>query len=97
MAKWLVERRLSGIGSRLRSLRDELAVADEQFAHMADDADDHRVRALVSETQAAGNDFRDAQRHAEALGAHRARLREQIAELERRQDELLDQLTAGRG
>lgn len=97
MAKWLVERRLSGVSARLRSLRAELAVADEQFSHMADDADDHRLRALVAETQLAGNEFRDAQRHADALGAHRSRLRDQIAELERRQDELLDQLTAGRG
>ncbi len=94
MAKWLVERRLTGVSGRLRALRDELRIIDEQLAHLADEADDSRIRSLVSETPIADVEFRDARRHADAMAAHRRELLDSIAELERRQDELLDQLTA---
>ena len=40
MAAWLVERRLSKTASRLKSLRSELDVIDEQLRHLGDDADD---------------------------------------------------------
>jgi hypothetical protein len=52
MAAWLVERRLSQVAVRLKSLRDELAMIDEQLDHLATDADDQAIRALVSETRA---------------------------------------------
>jgi hypothetical protein len=92
MAGWLVKRRLTRVGRRLSSLRGELRVLDEQLVHLTDDADDTRIRSLVSENQLAEREHRDAQRHADAQSAHRARLVATIAELERRQDELLDQL-----
>jgi hypothetical protein len=92
MGNWLVERRLSQVSVRLKSLRSELAVIDEQMAHLADDADDQAIRALVSETAGASYDARDARRHVEALAKHRAHVVEEIASLEVRQDELLDRL-----
>jgi len=52
MGNWLVERRLSQVASRLKSLRSELAVIDEQMIHLGDDADDQAIRALVSEPPA---------------------------------------------
>ena len=94
MGAWLVKRRLTGVSRQLRALRDEVRVLDEQLAHFNDDADDARIRSLVSENQLAERDHRDAQRHADAQAAHRAKLVARIAELERRQDELLDQLGA---
>jgi len=94
MAKWLVERRLGGVSSRLRTLRDELRVIDEQLLQLADEADDTRIRAMVSEAPIAGRDHHEAQRHADAMAAHRAEVVRTIAELEQRQDALLDQLTA---
>ena len=94
MGAWLVKRRLTGVSRHLRALRDELRVLDEQLAHLNDDADDARIRSLVSENQLAERDHRDAQRHADAQAAHRSKLVARIAELERRQDELLDQLGA---
>ena len=39
--------------ARLRTLRDELAIVDEQLAQLGDDADDLALRALVSETPSA--------------------------------------------
>jgi hypothetical protein len=92
MGNWLVERRLSQVSVRLKSLRSELAVIDEQMAHLADDADDQAIRALVSETAGASYEARDARRHVDALAKHRAHVVEEIASLELRQDELLDRL-----
>ena len=40
MGSWLVERRLSQVGSRLKALRAELGIIDEQLSHLGDDADD---------------------------------------------------------
>ncbi len=94
MSKWLVERKLSEAGDRLRQLRAELAVVDEQLASLADAADDARLRAMVSETPMADREHRDAQKHADAMSRHRAELVAQIAELQRSQDELLERLFA---
>ena len=61
MSKSLVERRLSQVAGRLRQLREELAVTGEQLDHLADAADDARLRALVSETPVADHDHREAE------------------------------------
>jgi len=94
MSRSLVERRLSEVSSRLRQLRDDLAVSDEQLALLAETADDARLRSLVSETPLADREHHEAQRHAEAMQRHRAGLLDDIARLEQTQDELLDRLMA---
>lgn len=96
MSRSAVERRLSEVASRLKTLRAELEVADEQLHHFADIADDTRLRALVSETPLADRDHQDAERHAAAMRRHRAEMIAEIAQLEKRQDELLDQFMAER-
>jgi hypothetical protein len=96
MARRLVERRLIDVGDRLKKLRHELAVAEEQLLHFADEADDARLRALVSETPISERDFRDAQRHAELMRRSRDEMAAEIAALEKNQDELLDQLASER-
>jgi predicted nucleic acid-binding Zn-ribbon protein len=93
MGSWLTERRLSQVGSRLRKLRDELATVDEQLLHLADDADDLAVRALVAESPAASSESSDARKHVDAMRRHRQHVVAQIAELEARQDRLLDELS----
>jgi hypothetical protein len=94
MTRSLVERRLSEVAERLRELRLELAVTEEQLRHLAEEADDARLRALVSETPMAGHEHREAQRHADAMSRHRADVEATIAKLEQQQDDLLDRLTA---
>jgi hypothetical protein len=94
MSKWLVERKLSEAAERLRQLRAEMAVVDEQLAFLADAADDARLRAMVSETPMADREHREAQKHADAMSRHRGELVTQIAELQRSQDELLERLFA---
>ena len=92
MSRSLVERRLSEVGTRLKQLREELAVSDDQLALLAETADDLRLRALVSETPLADKEHHEAQRHADAMVRHRAEVLEGIAKLEQTQDELLDRL-----
>jgi hypothetical protein len=94
MSRSLVERRLTEVATRLKQLRGELAVSDEQLVQLAAEADDARLRALVSETPLAGREHQDAQRHADAMQRHRAEVLEGIAKLEEAQDELLDRLLA---
>ena len=94
MSKWLVERKLSEAADRLRHLRAELNVVEEQLASLSDAADDARLRAMVSETPMADREHRDAQKHADAMSRHRAELIAEIAELQRSQNELLERLFA---
>jgi hypothetical protein len=94
MSRSMIERKLFEVAERLRALRDELAVVDEQLAVLAEAADDARLRALVSETPIAGREHTEPQRHADAMARHRADVLTQLAELERSQDELLDRLLA---
>jgi hypothetical protein len=97
MARRLVERRLIDIGDRIKRLRHELAVANEQLLHFADEADNARLRALVSETPVSDREFRDAERHADLMRRSRDEMLAEIATLEKNQDELLDQLSSGIG
>ena len=94
MSKSLLERRLTGVGDRLKALREELAVVDEQLAAFVDSADDARLRALVSETPLAGREHTEARRHADAMARHRSDLVVEVERLERSQDDLLDRLVA---
>ena len=94
MSRSLVERRLAEVGTRLKQLREELAVSDEQLGFLAEAADDARLRSLVSETPVADREHQDAQRHADAMHRHRADVLDQISRLEQTQDDLLDRLTA---
>ncbi len=92
MSRWLVERRLSESAARLKRLRTELAVVEEQLAFLADAAEETRLRALVSETPLADKEHHEAQKHADAMARHKADLITQIRDVERTQDELLDRL-----
>ena len=80
------------MSDRLKRLRAELAVADEQCAVLAAEADDARLRSLVSETPLAEAEAHEMRRHAEAQARQRDTLRRSIAELEREQDALLDRM-----
>ena len=89
-----IERKLSKTGSRLSALRREIDTIDEQLRSLADDADDSAVRALVAENSAATREAREAREHADAHRRQRERVIAEIAELEVRQDALLDRLIA---
>jgi hypothetical protein len=92
MAKTLLERRLIDVSDRLKRLRAELAVAEEQCAFLAAEAEDARLRSLVSETPLADAEAHEMLRHADAQARQRDTLRRSIAELEHEQDALLDRM-----
>ena len=89
-----MQRRLAPNAARIAELRHELAQIEEQCALVASEADDQALRALVSETPLAEFEAADARRHASALDRHRLHLVDEISDLERRQDELLDRIAA---
>jgi hypothetical protein len=97
MHRAIVERRLSDAHQQLLRARAELAVLDEQLVVVNEIADDTRVRALVAESPAASKEHNEAERQATVVLQSREALVDRIADLERRQDELLDRLVVGPG
>jgi len=97
MLRTTIERRLSDTHARLVRARAELAILDEQLDVVTEIEDDTRLRALVSETPVAAKEHDEASRHAVAMQRSRTALVETIAELERRQEELLNRLGSRSG
>ena len=96
VSKRSITRKLARTSKRLTSLRDELGTIDEQARHLRDDADDMAVRAIVADDTGVSRDARHAREHADAHQRNRDRVVQEIAELEQRQDRLLDELSAAR-
>jgi hypothetical protein len=94
VGSWRTERRLTQVATRLRALREELAIIDEQLAQLISESDDLALRALMSETPSANHESNDARKHADAMRRHREHVVAEIVELEVRQDQLLDRLSA---
>ena len=82
------------MSERLKRLRAELAVTEEQLVFLEEEAEDARLRSLVSETPLGDAEARDARKHADALTRQRDALLRSIAALVREQDELLDRMAA---
>lgn len=89
MQRFLIERRIRDVHLRLARAREELAVLDEQLAVVSDEAEDARVRSLVSETPLATHEYGEVRRHVDAMARARESLARTVDELNRRQDELL--------
>lgn len=97
MTPSVLQRRLVDVSERLKRLRAELAVAEEQLSFLEEEADDARMRALVSETPLGDVEARDARRHADAAARQHDALRRTVADLLREQDDLLDRMSAELG
>ena len=91
LAKWQLKR----ISARLKVLREELRIIDEQRSHLVDDADDLGLRAVVSDSPLARSEAHAAGGHAAAIEGARVHVVDEISRLERRQDMLLDRITGG--
>jgi hypothetical protein len=94
MSQSLLQRRLVDVSERLKRMRAELAVTEEQLVFLEEEAEDGRLRALVAETPLADVEARDARRHADAQARQADALRRTVHELEREQDSLLDRISA---
>ncbi|MDQ1430413.1 MAG: hypothetical protein QOF40_1015 [Actinomycetota bacterium] len=94
MSQSILQRRLVDVSERLKRIRAELAVTEEQLLFLEEQAEDVRLRALVAETPLADVEARDARRHADAQAHHRDALRATVRELVAEQDSLLDRISA---
>jgi hypothetical protein len=91
MALLSVKRQLTATSGKLRRAREELALVTEQLAALRSDADDAMTDALVRGGQAK-RAATEANRHVERLALAEKKLRQQIIDLGREQDALLDRL-----
>ena len=93
MSRASIERKLTHLTDELRALRDELRVLDEQLLHFVDEADDARLRSLISETPLAASEHREAAKAVAALRREHEARTKQLTKLESKQDALLDELS----
>ncbi len=93
MSRASIERKLTAVSDELRILRSELTVLDEQLQHFVDEADDARLRSLVSETPLAAGEHREAAKAVAGIRRDREARMKKLAKLETKQDDLLDELT----
>lgn len=89
-----IEKKLVSIGGEMRALREELVVLDEQLLQVSDEAEDLRLRAMVSETPMAAAEHREAAKAVAVIRKDRQAALDKLAALERKQDELLDRLSS---
>ena len=92
MVRPATDRSLSDAHRRLVKAREDLLVIEEQLCVLGEDADEARVRALVSDTTEAKADAAETRRHADAASRARAALVDRIKDLERLRDDLLERL-----
>ena len=88
----MVERKLRENGDALKRAREELRIAIDQLDHLRNDSEEARLRAMVSETPLAEQNYREAARHTDKMQRHHDELCERITGLETRQDQLLDEM-----
>src|SRR5262245_22970166 len=94
MTRTILQRRLVDVTDRLKRLRAELAVTEEQVAFLENEAEESRMRALMSETPLADAEARDARQHADTMARYRDSLVLQVSRLRHEQDDLLDRMAA---
>jgi hypothetical protein len=95
LRKTLIKRRLADLSERIARTREELRVTEEQLASVAYEAEDLRLRALMSDNLADADAARSAQRQAEVMTRHRDRLTRSLQQDRAEQDSLLDRMSAG--
>lgn len=93
MSRASIERKLTDLSTELQGLRSALAVTDEQLQHFVDEADDARLRSLISETPLAASEHREAAKAVAAMRRDREATVKRMMKLESKQDALLDQLS----
>lgn len=82
------------VSERIKRMRAELGVTEEQLGFLEEEAESSRLRVLVAETPLAEAEARETRRHADAMARQRDVLVRSISELQREQDDLLDRMAA---
>jgi predicted nucleic acid-binding Zn-ribbon protein len=92
MGHRFLQRRLSQASLRVRELREELRIVQDQLSHLCDEVDDLSLRAMVSETPASSYEYREAKKHADAMIRHRDDIVAELSNLETKINDYLDRL-----
>ena len=87
-----VRERLVSVQERLRRTRASLRVLEEQVAYLGEIADAAETRKLVAQTPLADREWRDARTDHERQVRLRDEARDELDELARERDRLLDRL-----
>lgn len=87
-----IERSLAELGDRLNRAREDLRIVEEQLLFQMDVLEEAKTRMLVAETPLADREYRIARDDHDRLAQERARVMEEIAELQGEQDRLLDRM-----
>ena len=87
-----VRERLVSVQERLRRTRASLRVLEEQVAYLGEIADAAETRKLVAQTPLADREWRDARTDHERHVRLRDEARDELDELARERDRLLDRL-----
>jgi len=93
LSKASIERKLTNVSSELSSIIEELQILTEQLAYVEDIASESRMRALVSETPIAANEYKESMKSVEALKRDFNSKTKKKSKLENKQDKLLDDLS----
>ena len=93
MKQTVTERQLKEVSKRIAGYKDELAIASEQLAHLENEAENARMRSLVSETAIADLERRKTEQQVQSMVRHYRFITSELEMLEERQDELLDKMT----
>jgi len=87
-----IQQSLNEIGDRLARARDELRIVEEQLLFQNDVVEEAKTRMLVSETPLADRVYRIARDDHQKLVDQRGRAQNEITDLQREQDRLLDRM-----
>lgn len=89
----MLQSRLVDTSNQLKRLQVDRQVTEEQLSHLDHEAEDARIRSLVSETPIADKEYREARKHAESMRRHLLELELEISKVENLQNKLLDQIS----
>ena len=87
-----IKKDLADLGGNLERAREELRILEEQLVFQNDVVEEAKTRMLVSETPIADQEYRIARDDLERLRRQRERVVNQIDDLRREQDRLLDRM-----
>ncbi len=90
MKRWLADRELRQVKQRLDKARARLATVEAETSVLSEQSDEDQLRALVSEDGLSRAEAGESGKHAAAARRELSVLRNEIATLERRLDDLLD-------
>ena len=91
-----IQKSLAAIGERIAKARSDLRIVEEQVLFQMDVVEETKTRMLVAETPLADREYGIAQEDLNRLEKERERVTEEIAELKREQDRLLDLMLGSR-